>query len=135
MKETLNSRCICSLAISIRDLHKRHNFLLSFKQFWSWNYQIIIWKNLFCSNGLGCEHGTCVQHPSGGENFCVCETGWQGDSCDRCVPYWECPQPNTRSGIPACVNPNDCICTTPGLADPKGLCGHEELGGTRTLGR
>jgi len=86
-----------------------------------------------CNGGLGCEHGTCVQHPSGGENFCVCESGWQGDSCDRCVPYWECPQPNVPNGIPACVNPNDCICTTAGLLDPKGLCGHEELGGQNVL--
>merc|ERR1739848_108472 len=77
----------------------------------------------FCSD---CQNGECA-----GPEECVCfsgcETGWQGDSCDRCVPYWECPQPD--NGIPACINPNDCICTTSGLSDPKGLCGHSELGG------
>ena len=82
-----------------------------------------------CNDGFGCgDHGTCFKHPNdNSENFCVCKTGWQGDSCDRCVPYWECPQPD--NGIPACINPNDCICTTSGLTDPKGLCGHSELGG------
>jgi len=71
-----------------------------------------------------CEHGTCVDHPNG--NICICEPGWSGESCDRCVPYWECPETNV-----ACVNPNECICTTPGLLDPKGICGHQLLHGNR----
>ena len=42
----------------------------------------------------------------------------------RCVPYWECPEKTV-----ACVNPNECRCTTPGLVDPKGICGHNLLNG------
>ena len=52
------------------------------------------------------------------ENFCICETGWSGEACDRCVPYWDCPETVEES----CVNPNECICTTPNLNDPKELC-------------
>ena len=26
-----------------------------------------------------------------GENGCACEAGWQGEKCDKCVPYWNCP--------------------------------------------
>ena len=89
------------------------------------------------SFGLGCgEHGTCFKHPTNSsENFCICESGWQGESCDHCKPFWKCPQPfNVTQGFssgnfPSCVNPNECICATQGLSDPNGLCGHPELGG------
>ena len=77
-------------------------------------------RNVF-SDGVGCEHGTCNSHSGG--NYCICETGWSGAGCDQCVPYWDCPE----KGALSCTHPNECICTTPGISDPKGLCGMEAL--------
>jgi len=74
-----------------------------------------------CNDGVGCEHGTCNSHSGG--NYCICETGWSGAACDQCVPYWDCPE----KGLLSCTPPNECICTTPGISDPKGLCGMEAL--------
>ena len=56
------------------------------------------------------------------ENSCICEEGWKGDSCDICVPYWNCP----NQGQDACLFPNECHCS-PGQNDTKGLCFHEDL--------
>ena len=68
-----------------------------------------------------CVHGKCVANDP--ENCCICETGWSGEACDRCVPYWDCPETVEES----CVNPNECICTTPNLNDPKELCQNPKI--------
>ena len=74
-----------------------------------------------CFSREECVHGKCVANNP--ENCCICETGWSGEACDRCVPYWDCPELVEE----ACVNPNECICTTPNLNDPKGLCQHPKI--------
>ena len=56
------------------------------------------------------------------QNFCVCENGWRGDSCEKCRPYWRCPNQETD----ACVNPNQCICNGT-VSDPDLLCGNTFL--------
>ena len=71
-----------------------------------------------------CVHGKCVTNEP--ENCCICETGWSCESCDKCVPYWDCPETVEE----ACVNPNECLCTTPNLNDPKGLCQNPKLNPT-----
>ena len=64
------------------------------------------------------EHGHCVEGKT--ENFCLCNTGWQGDSCDDCCPYWNCPETN---GTIACLLPNECRCSdTTKASDTTGLC-------------
>ena len=70
---------------------------------------------------MGCVNGKCVEADP--DNCCICETGWQGEKCDQCVPYWDCPE----RGNSACVRPNECICNTPSINDPKGLCGNANL--------
>ena len=52
-----------------------------------------------------------------GTHFCRCNIGWQRESCDDCVPYWECPY----KGEGACEKPNECRCPT-STSDPDGLC-------------
>ena len=69
-----------------------------------------------------CLHGTCSNLNNYQENSCICEEGWKGDSCDICVPYWNCP----NQGQDACLFPNECHCF-PGQNDTKGLCFHEDL--------
>ena len=86
----------------------------------------------FVSNDLyfrsPCLHGTCSNinhhnhHYHHHNNSCICEEGWKGDSCDICVPYWNCP----NQGQDACLFPNECHCS-PGQNDTKGLCFHEDL--------
>ena len=52
-----------------------------------------------------------------GTHFCRCNLGWQGEACNACVPYWECPY----KGDGACEKPNECRCPT-GTRDPDDLC-------------
>ena len=42
------------------------------------------------------EHGKCVEGK--GANFCLCNTGWKGETCDDCCPYWNCPEKNETIG-------------------------------------
>ncbi|XP_071482925.1 scavenger receptor cysteine-rich domain-containing protein DMBT1-like [Diadema antillarum] len=49
-----------------------------------------------CTNG--CVHGACV-----GPDMCSCEDGYQGPSCEDCVPFEGCVHGT-------CENPGDCIC-------------------------
>ena len=69
-----------------------------------------------------CLHGTCSNLNIHQNNSCICEEGWKGESCDACVPYWNCP----NQGQDACLFPNECHCS-PGQNDTKGLCFHEDL--------
>ena len=39
------------------------------------------------------------------------------------MPYWDCPETVEE----ACVNPNECICTTSNLNDPKGLRQNQKI--------
>ena len=82
-----------------------------------WNYVSYIY--IFRSP---CLHGTCSNINNYIENLCICEEGWKGDSCDICVPYWNCP----NQGQDACLFPNECHCS-PGQNDTNGLCFHEDL--------
>ena len=68
-----------------------------------------------------CNHGTC-KASEGVENICMCQNGWQGKSCDQCIPYWECPNQQED----ACVLPSQCICND-NTVDPKGLCHNEAV--------
>ena len=68
------------------------------------------------------DNGRCVE---GNPNFCLCHTGWQGDSCDECCPYWECPETNHTI---ACIVPNECRCSTEVADNDKtGLCNHPTM--------
>ena len=45
------------------------------------------------------------------EAFCQCNVGWEGENCDKCVPAYNCPNPNEiGSGIQPCLQPNECRC-------------------------
>ncbi len=95
-------------------------------------------------------NGICAEGEDGQDNFCICHTGdsflqtrkkprenstsffsisgWKGEACDQCVPYWDCP----NKAADACNLPNECFCA-PGTEDPEGLCQNEFLnqsGGT-----
>ena len=37
---------------------------------------------------------------------CNCANGWSGPKCDKCVPYWSCPNKSPS----ACTKPNECLC-------------------------
>ena len=70
------------------------------------------------------------------KNGCACEAGWQGERCDKCVPYWDCPNKNVNDqnstdGL-ACLRPNQCFCKLGGTAiesDDKALCNNEDING------
>ena len=37
--------------------------------------------------------------------------GWEGENCDKCVPAYNCPNPNDPgSGVQPCLQPNECRC-------------------------
>ena len=80
---------------------------------------------------------TSFQILDNGENGCACEAGWQGEKCDKCVPYWNCPNqnvddPDSEDGL-ACVLPNQCLCKTAGPAhdDERGhLCNASAINGS-----
>ena len=38
-----------------------------------------------------CVNGNCTEFNDGNSNYCKCEIGWRGQSCDQCVPHWNCP--------------------------------------------
>ena len=38
-----------------------------------------------------CVNGVCTEDDDGSSNFCICQMGWKGQSCDQCVPHWNCP--------------------------------------------
>jgi len=90
------------------------------------------WEGHLCDEPK-CEYPQCVNGKCfegiNNEHFCVCETGWKGAGCDKCKPYWDCPTDGT------CQLPNQCLCTSlianNSTLNPKGLCNHESLGGTR----
>ena len=73
-----------------------------------------------CSPKCG-QHGVCDTLISNGTNvnYCLCENGWRGDSCEKCRPYWNCPNQDDT----ACINPNQCFCNGI-VSDPNGLCGN-----------
>jgi len=83
------------------------------------------------------EHGVCLEGllPNG-KNGCACEAGWQGEKCDHCVPYWDCPNknvvdPSDPNGI-ACKEPNQCWCKQGGDAitgDKSEMCNIEDING------
>lgn len=83
------------------------------------------------------EHGICLEDIlDNGENGCACEAGWQGEKCDKCVPYWNCPNQNVDDPLSddglACVLPNQCICKSggPALNDERGhLCNASAING------
>ena len=54
----------------------------------------------------GCDRGTCVSFT--GHHFCICDPGWRGSNCNKCTPYWACPNQSDS----ACNQPNECICDT-----------------------
>ena len=66
--------------------------------------------------GCHSENGYCEE-----PDTCLCKTGWEGESCDECVPYWFCPASGT------CNEPNQCICGS-GVAD-NGYCNREIING------
>ena len=80
-------------------------------------------KQILYSFSPACgENGECVEGPEDQDNFCICETGWKGDDCKQCVPYWECP----NQGEDACNVPNECLCGET-VDDPNGLCNNTDL--------
>ena len=54
----------------------------------------------------GCDRGTCVSFT--GHHFCICDPGWRGSNCNKCTPYWACPNQSDN----ACNQPNECLCDT-----------------------
>ena len=54
----------------------------------------------------GCDRGTCVSFT--GHHFCICDPGWRGSNCNKCTPYWACPNQSDS----ACNQPNECLCDT-----------------------
>ena len=75
-------------------------------------------SNLFSPS---CEHGICLKN-NAGKSVCICEEGWKGESCDTCIPYWNCP----NQGADSCLIPNECQCNS-GQNDTTGLCFHKDL--------
>ena len=61
--------------------------------------------NCYISSG-GCDRGTCVSFT--GHHFCICDPGWRGSNCNKCTPYWACPNQSES----ACNQPNECLCDT-----------------------
>ncbi|XP_039254307.2 protein jagged-1b-like [Styela clava] len=53
-----------------------------------------------CKTGCSAEHGKCSS-----PNECKCDYGWQGELCDKCVPY-----PGCEHGT--CTKPWQCQCDT-----------------------
>ena len=47
---------------------------------------------------MGCKHGICRS-----PNFCACEVGWEGVTCDTCIPM-----PGCKHGH--CVTALECNC-------------------------
>ena len=68
------------------------------------------------------------------KNGCACEAGWQGEKCDKCVPYWNCPNqnvndPDDADGL-ACSLPNQCFCKVTGdmvSSDDGHLCNSDAI--------
>ena len=50
-------------------------------------------------------NGICTVDNSG-SHFCACHLGWRGLSCEKCQPYWDCPNQEDD----ACRVPNECLC-------------------------
>ncbi len=63
--------------------------------------------------------------------MCICNSGWRDEACDKCSPYWNCP----NQKFDACDHPNECFCHG-NENDPELLCNntlltrnnHPELG-------
>ncbi len=63
--------------------------------------------------------------------MCICNSGWRDEACDKCSPYWNCP----NQKYDACDHPNECFCHG-NENDPELLCNntlltrnnHPELG-------
>lgn len=92
------------------------------------------------------EHGRCEANITSSNaanpaaNGCVCEVGWQGENCEYCVPYWNCPNENyndllSADGL-ACLLPNECWCKDGGVAhddaDFGHLCNNPDINGDAT---
>jgi len=91
-----------------------------------------------CTNG--CEHGTCVS-----PDWCACKVGWEGVTCDICIPMPGCKHGHCitalechcddgwgggKCDIPACMGcsngycaaPNDCMCFDGWSSDNCTVC-------------
>lgn len=74
-----------------------------------------------------CLHGTCSDDVAG--TGCVCDDGWDGESCDRCADQRY--GANCENTCPACTShgecddgqfgAGDCVCST-GWANGSGIC-------------
>ena len=77
---------------------------------------------------------------NGTRNGCACEAGWQGEKCDQCVPYWNCPNQNVDNfdspdGL-SCILPNQCWCKAGGAAvdhEEAHLCNSEAINGALAI--
>ena len=74
-----------------------------------------------------CLHGICVEDGSG-SNFCACYPGWRGLNCEKCQPYWACPNQEAD----ACNFPNECLCDS-SIHHP--LCNNDALLNAKTMGK
>jgi len=74
------------------------------------------------------DNGHCVEGKSDKfphVHFCLCNTGWKGDTCSDCCPYWNCPEKDLSV---ACKLPNECRCSDATKKnDTTGLCGQAML--------
>ena len=67
----------------------------------------------------GCLHGRCLDDGIV-TPFCACHSGWRGVNCEKCQPYWACPNQEDD----ACNQPNECFCDS-SFNDP--LCNNTSL--------
>ena len=88
---------------------------------WCLEQLFVMFLHTFNFLSPSCEHGSCSKN-NDGNSFCICEEGWKGESCENCVPYWNCP--NQKAD--ACLIPNECRCDSD-QKDTLDLCFHKDL--------